>query len=91
MSATAAAATLGKGGSSRDQCEAEQADDKRDDEIAPFVLAANNSSAGAETMTEEHDEAASEPVSEPAGWAIAPEAAAGATAAAVDTRPVRRP
>src|SRR4029079_3002845 len=60
-------------------------DSNRDDEIAPFVLAANNSSAGTETMTEERPGAASESVSEPAGWAIAPEAAAGATAAAATT------
>jgi hypothetical protein len=57
-------------------------DENRDDEIAPFVLAANNSSAGTETLTEERHDAASESVNEPAGWAIAPEAAAGATAAA---------
>src|SRR4051812_16316619 len=56
-------------------------EETRDDDIAPFVLPANNSSS-AETTTEEPRETAPEPVSEPAGWAIAPEAAAGATAAA---------
>src|SRR3954463_11184560 len=51
-----------------------------DDEIPPFVLPANNSS-GTQTMTEERQDAESESVSEPAGWAIAPEAAAATTAA----------
>src|SRR3954465_4389946 len=59
-------------------------DESRDDDIAPFVLPANNSSS-AETTTEEPQEPAAEPVSEPAGWAIAPEA--GATAAAAATTP----
>src|SRR4051794_6385405 len=72
----------GADGAQSESAAAGQADD-RDDDIAPFVLAANNSSAGTETMTEERHDAASEAVSEPAGWAIAPEAAAGATAAAV--------
>src|SRR3954467_6071016 len=72
----------GADGARSESSAASQADD-RDDDIAPFVLAANNSSAGTETMTEERHDAASEAVSEPAGWAIAPEAAAGATAAAV--------
>src|SRR3954449_11725889 len=56
-------------------------EETRDDDIAPFVLPANNSSS-AETTTAEPRETAPEPVSEPAGWAIAPEAAAGATAVA---------
>src|SRR3954454_10736469 len=51
------------------------ADAARDDEPAPFALGANNSSS-AEPATGEPREAAAEPVSEPAGWAIAPEAAA---------------
>src|SRR3954453_14944516 len=56
-------------------------DDNRDDDIAAFVLPGSNSSS-TQTMTEEPQDVAGEPVSEPSGWAIAPEAAAGATAAA---------
>jgi hypothetical protein len=66
----------------RSESSAAGPDSNRDDEIAPFVLAANNSSAASETISEERPDTTSEAVSEPAGWAIAPEAAAGAAAAA---------